>query len=236
MKSIETPIAWPPAYSIKRHPRAKRIKLRTSSKSGLVITLPLRFSEKKIPLVLEDNKEWIIKQLSSITPKLEVSLPDVITLPITSRTWPIEYLACKARMQIIERPSGEIVVAGDVAKIEHCQALLLKWTKLKATQFLLPRLTMLSQYMQLEFKKVTLRDQRTVWGSCTASKAISLNYKLIFLPPHLIDYVLIHELCHLRHLNHSASFWSLVQKYDENWKKHRRELRLASQFIPNWAI
>lgn len=235
MKSTDTLIAWPPTYSIKRHPRAKHVKLRTSITNGLVITLPLRFSEKKIPLILEDNKTWIIKQLSSLTPKSEVILPEAITLPVINQTWPVLYLPCKARMQMIERPTGEIVIAGDITKIGNCQTLLLKWAKLKATQFLLPRLTALSQYMQLEFKKVTLRDQRTVWGSCTASKAISLNYKLIFLPSHLIDYVLIHELCHLRHLNHSSSFWLLVQKYDVNWKKHRRELRSASQFIPNWA-
>lgn len=236
MKSMETPITWPPAYSIKRHPRAKRIKLQTSIKNGLVITLPLRFSEKKIPLVLEENKEWIIKQLSSLGPKLAVTLPEIIMLPAVNQTWPIHYLACKARMQIIERPTGEIVIAGDVTKIENCQLLLLKWIKLKATQVLLPRLKALSECMQLEFKKVTLRDQRTVWGSCTASKAISLNYKLIFLPSHLIDYVLIHELSHLRHLNHSTSFWLLVQTYDKNWKQHRRELRSASQFIPHWAM
>ncbi len=77
-----------------------------------------------------------------------------------------------------------------------------------------------SERMQLYPKKVSFRAQKTRWGSCSSEGNISLNWKLILCPPEVIEYVVIHELCHLKHQNHSQTFWSLVEKYSPNYKIH----------------
>ena len=82
-----------------------------------------------------------------------------------------------------------------------------------------------SALLELEYNRVTIRNQVSRWGSCSRSKNLSFNYKLVFLPEHLLDYVIVHELCHLLELNHSPRFWSLVQKVIPRYKDHKRELR-----------
>jgi hypothetical protein len=65
---------------------------------------------------------------------------------------------------------------------------------------------------------------------------ISLNARLLLLPPHLVDYVLVHELCHTRHLNHSSAFWRLVARHCPTYPAHRRELCAAGRQLPAWVL
>jgi len=99
---------------------------------------------------------------------------------------------------------------------------------------LIHQLNIISEKTQLPYKKATIRDQQTRWGSCTKDKNISLNYKILFLPEHLARHIFIHELCHTIHLNHSDKFWKLVEKFDSHWQEHRRAIRKVNELIPGW--
>ena len=83
----------------------------------------------------------------------------------------------------------------------------------------------LAQTMGVQPKSVSLCDFKARWGSCDAGKNIKLNWRLTMLPPALRDYVIIHELCHLRELNHSSAFWRIVEKYCPDYRSRRRSLR-----------
>ena len=74
--------------------------------------------------------------------------------------------------------------------------------------------------MQTSYNKITLRRQKTRWGSCSSKKNLNFNWQLVYFEPKIIDYVIIHELAHLTHMNHSKNFWQLVEKYDPEYKKH----------------
>ena len=80
-------------------------------------------------------------------------------------------------------------------------------------------------FYNFEINRITIRNQRTCWGSCSEHKNLNFNYKLLFLPRHLADYIIVHELCHLSELNHSSRFWDLVAQALPSYKEHRRELR-----------
>jgi predicted metal-dependent hydrolase len=80
----------------------------------------------------------------------------------------------------------------------------------------------------------SVRSQRGRWGSCSRRGAISLNMKLLFLPEDLSDHVLLHELCHTRHMDHSPAFWALMREHDRDSESKNRLLRVASKHVPAW--
>lgn len=91
------------------------------------------------------------------------------------------------------------------------------------------------QFTGGNYTSVTIRDQKTRWGSCSSRGTLSFNYRLVFAPPKVLDYVVVHELCHLTHMNHSKDFWSMVERIMpdyrtcKSWlKSHGQELNLIS--------
>lgn len=87
------------------------------------------------------------------------------------------------------------------------------------------RLKHFNQFYNFPYKKVSIRNQKTRWGSCTRKGNLQFNYKIALLPPEYADYIIVHELCHLGEFNHSRAFWALVEKQIPNWKEYRRNLR-----------
>ena len=235
--TMNSEITWPPAYLLKRHARARHVKLKASPSHGLEIVVPTRFNLKNIPAILEENKLWIQKRLHEIQatiPKDE-GLPTVLHLRALNQSFIIHYLKSNnKKIKLFERHQGELVLMGDVTDHEQCKKILTIWIKRRAQLFLSQLLQTLSQETQLKFTEVVIRGQRTRWGSCSSSGLISLNYKLIFLPSHLTRHILIHELCHTIHLNHSAKFWRLVASFDAQWKAHNREIRQSENLVPYW--
>lgn len=94
-----------------------------------------------------------------------------------------------------------------------------------ARKLVLERLAYFNQFYEFEYKRVAIRNQKRCWGSCTSLKNLNFSYKLLFLPEHLCDYIIVHELCHLQELNHGRNFWLLVEKHIPEYKEHIKELR-----------
>lgn len=91
------------------------------------------------------------------------------------------------------------------------------------------KLRLFKQIYKFKIKSISIRNQQTRWGSCSARAGLNFNYKLIFLPGYVADYIIVHELCHLQELNHSARFWKLVSKTIPNYLEIKRELKLLSR-------
>lgn len=94
-----------------------------------------------------------------------------------------------------------------------------------ARELIHARLEALNVHYGFTYNKVAIRDQRSRWGSCSKMRNLNFNYRLVFLPPHLVDYVIVHELCHLEEFNHGPSFWALVARVVPEHQVCRRELR-----------
>lgn len=101
--------------------------------------------------------------------------------------------------------------------------------KAQARKIILNKINILNQAYNFKFLRIAIRNQKSRWGSCSAKGNLNFNYKICFLPENLQDYIIIHELCHLRELNHSPAFWKLVAQTVPNYLAARKELRKISK-------
>ncbi len=228
--------SWPPAYSLRISKKARHVHIKVIPNKGIEIVVPVR-QQKRIVIgdVLTEKKAWIEKHLANLTIS-PIQTIDQISLQAINQIWNIEYQQTTTKkIQAIARPGDAnhtIILHGDITDIPSLQLWLKTWLKNIAQEHLLPWLYALSVEHDLPFKKATIRSQQTLWGSCTAEKNISLNYKLLFVPPAHAEHIMLHELCHTKHLNHSKRFWNLLASLDSKSEEHNYALRKADQFVP----
>lgn len=100
--------------------------------------------------------------------------------------------------------------------------------KERARAFVHERLEYWSTHYGCSYGRVAIRNQRTRWGSCSSKQNLNFNYRIVFLPPHLADYIIVHELCHLLELNHGPQFWAHVARTCPEYVSHVSELRACN--------
>jgi predicted metal-dependent hydrolase len=103
--------------------------------------------------------------------------------------------------------------------------------KQQALALAVARVEHLNQFYGFRFKSIGIRNQKTRWGSCSRQRNLNFNYKIALLPPSLTDYIAVHEICHLKEMNHSPKFWTLVEKTVPNYKQLRTQLRKNSLLV-----
>lgn len=237
----------PKPYRVRESVRAKYVSIKVSHLGEVEIVIPQGFDQRKLPAILEKRKDWIAKTTQRIaaerelmTPGLvepaEQNLPQQLELRSLPEVWIVKYYQGTGRQMVAHQVGKhQLAVHAPLEQPQVCYRLLKHWLMRKAEVELAPWLEQVSQEISLPHNKTTVRGQKTIWASCSGQKNISLNYKLLFLPPDLVRYVLIHELCHTIHLNHSAKFWSLVSEKEPDYKLHDAALNKAWRYIPPWV-
>lgn len=232
---------FPPPFTFRRSARAKRLALRFHPDGGLEIVLPPRVSEKNGLAFLQSQREWVEKHYHRAGVKYAMddaerfALPPKIQFPAVNKTFPIDYRVIHTAKRItLHATNGRLSFYGNVSDFKPCIHLMTAWIKSQAKVLLPQLLEEVSIECDLPYRKVGVRGQKTLWGSCNSHKDIQLNYKLLLLPALLVRYVMIHELCHTVHLNHSKSFWCLLEEYMPNYKKYLSMLKNADQLLPRW--
>ena len=128
----------------------------------------------------------------------------------------------------IERARARLPKQPKTTRIESSAA---EYAKLKgaAQDFVERRLAHFNTFYRFSYRKIFIRNQKSRWGSCSSAGNLVFNYRIIFLPPYLADYLLVHELCHLREMNHSRGFWELLARRIPDYKVRRKALRKFEQ-------
>lgn len=233
-------LAWLPQYSVRISGKARRMILKVSVQKGLEIVLPHRYQVREVFTFIQAKKNWIEKNVNLLNarkPAFDLQiLPDELNLRACQESWKIHYTSAAQSPTLLSRPGNELVIYGDIREINVCQGLIKQWLQKKAFVFLGDYLQHLSHEYGFTYKKYSIRDQKTRWGSCSAQGHIQLNFRLIFLEPELTRHILLHELCHTVHLNHSLRFWRLLTQYDANCQHHRRASARMENLIPNWLL
>jgi predicted metal-dependent hydrolase len=238
----------PQSYNVRVSDRAKHVSIKVSHLGEVEIVVPRGFDMQQIPEILKKRQEWIAKTTQRIAaerrsltrelvPTLQASptFPEQLNLRSLLEEWTIRYQPTDQAQITFSTPAPhQLMIQGKVSQANGSLALQ-HWLKRKAEAHLTPWLRLVSREIDLPCNQISVRGQKTLWASCSSKKNISLNFKLLFLPPHLVRYVLIHELCHTIHLDHSQHFWSLVEEKEPNYRLIDLELNKAWIYIPEWV-
>jgi predicted metal-dependent hydrolase len=223
-------------YSVRVSTRVKHARLQIKPFGGLEVVIPSRFPKKAVPELVNRHAQWIKAKLQK-QQSAKPTLPDDIRLAFDESHWPIAYkpqLATDSANQIVVISGSDADSYAD--NYAHQIWQLRNWVRQKAWRLLPPLLEQLSQQTGLSYKKISIRTQKTRWGSCSSSGTISVNDQLLFLPRDTAAYLMIHELCHTQHMNHSPKFWRLVETHCADFRDHESLLDQARSKIPDWFL
>jgi len=202
--------------------------------------LPLGMAKSEADKLVLQQQQWISRTLMRMqqqAPVTEKVLPANIELLAIGKKIQVVYVAMQKKPLIWNQETLQLSVSNDAVCSDDAGVpkLLRDWLKIYAKECLPDFLKKIAADMQVDYRAVSVRLQKTRWGSCSMRGNISLNAKLLLLPPEVVRYVLVHELSHLKHMNHSAVFWRYVEKFEPDYRERRGELRRLSMGLPRWA-
>ncbi len=210
---------------IRKSNRARRINLRIRSKEKAVLTLPRWTSFKEGYSFLTNQKNWLEQKVKNfpLTQNLSQYFLDGGQIWLSEKPVFLRWEIDTDRKRLFTE-SLEDCIHLSFPDEENIEKSLLGFLRELARDDLRSRLLALSSEAGLNWEKVRIGNQRSRWGSCSAKKTISLNWRLILLPYEIANYVIYHELAHLKHLNHSARFWEYLEKICPNSKVYDKSL------------
>ncbi|MCL4384120.1 M48 family metallopeptidase [Patescibacteria group bacterium] len=197
----------------------RSLRLRLANKNTLLVSAPRLVPTSVIDKFIHDNEAWIQRQRLRFTPP--PSLADLRTLSLLGRRYNL----------IIQTAYRDSVVILDNQQLIRLHTLNLSSTHLKlvfekhfrpyALKIIKTELYRLQKIHHFTFHRITVRNQSSRFGSCSASGNLSFNWQIIFFPEAQFRHILLHEAAHLTHHNHSRAFWQLLASYDPEWRLHR---------------
>lgn len=229
---------WP--HRIRRSRQAKRVQMRLTETDGLELVVPWRMSLQKASQFFDQSQEWLESQSTDChnwderQALKKNDYPTEIHLRSCEESWQVDYESQPQSRLSLTTDQHALRLSGPVADQTGCLRLLRRWVRSEARRILVPWLDRVASLMRVSYHSVAFRTQRSLWGTCSAQQEISLNDRLLFLPPALVDYVVTHELAHTIHMNHSQRFWRLVGSHCSHYQDCRRRLRDADALIPVW--
>ncbi len=220
--------------TVTRRPRQKYIRLRVSGRGEVVVSAPKHTSQREIRRALAGKQDWIAGHLRRVREDLQV-LDPLSGIFYIGRRYSVQLregtgthfsVRLSAREErIVVRMPPPFSKRTSRERERRIEAALAAWLRRRASQVLRALAQEISEEIDLPFKRLYIRDQRTRWGSSSSLGNISLNWRTVMAPPAVQRYLIIHELAHQRHLNHSQNFWRAVQRYCPDFKQHEAWLK-----------
>ena len=232
-----------PSYRVRVSQRTRRVHLVVTAAAGLTVVVPPRFDRSKIAPLLASRQDWIERaqrrfaaERSHLAASRAEGPPRQLDLSGLGERWRVRYEpTASPGVTCRQGGDGTLVLRGAVGDEALVSAALCRFVSRRVKAVLGPRLASLAAARRLTLGPLSVRAQRTRWGSCSTRGGISLNRNLAFLPPHLVRHVLLHELCHRREMSHSPAFWRLLDAEEPERQRLEQELRAAWRYLPYWA-
>lgn len=216
---------------LKKSSRAKKLRITVKPFDGVIITIPESISFKKAQTFAEANADWIKKQKAKMK-ELEAERTYDFDAEFQTKFTTIKIISTSKEQPFLKQQKEELILAiPETADIkskawqELIKTQIEEQLRREAKAYLLPRTQQIAKEKGIEINKVNTRKAKTRWGSCSGKNNISLSIYLMTLPDELIDYVIYHELAHVKEKNHSAAFWAHLEDLLPGAKLLDKQLR-----------
>jgi predicted metal-dependent hydrolase len=215
-------------YTLKRSAR-RSIGLRIG-KQGLVVSIPNRLSMRELERILHQKLHWIHEKLQAraTTTTPGVSWQDMTSLWFTGQTIELQIQKDVRNRKVSFTGHALQLRMTDPQDADAIRHKVIQWYKQQALADFQRRTSLLVQKLGLHTPPIYLSNAQSRWGSCNSKGEIRLNWRLIQAPPHIIRYVIVHELAHLKEMNHSSRFWAIVASLDPDYKQAETDLKAWS--------
>jgi len=217
------------SYIIKRSARAKHVRLEVRRQTGLTVVIPHSYKIGQLPGLLESKERWISSSLARCSnfqsPYAEKELGSGDTVPYLGRDLKLVKRENHSEIDSVTLEGDTLAVSHGLFKNGVLELALEQWYRMQAAKLINERAEKQSARLGLTYNRIVIRGQKTRWGSCSHKGNLSFNWKLIMAPESVIDYVIIHELAHLKEMNHAKRFWELVAEHCPRWREHKKWLK-----------
>lgn len=215
-------LSWPavsaaPAYAVRRSDRARRVRVSVLEDGMVEVVLPRRAPERLADEAIVELAPWIARRRAEVEAVRARVAARGDTLPYLDATLTVRREPGRTR---VHRRADTLLVPGADA-----DPAIERWYRRAARTEVEPRVAEAAAALGVTAGPITIRNQRSRWGSCSATGALSFNWRLLLAPEEILDYVVWHECCHLVHLDHSPAFWALLAAHRPGYKAEQRWLR-----------
>ncbi len=205
----------------------KTLSISIDTLGRLVVRAPMRCGKERIFAFISQKEKWILRK------QAEVKGSGVQAPPSHLEGYRLPLLGEEYTLSLTQDKRVRLDTQRKILYLpkEKAQTRLVAWLKRQAKDLLQARVKLWEEKMGVRATSVSVTSARTRWGSCTFENKLNFTYRLYFTPIEMVDYVVVHELAHIRHKNHSSAFWQEVERYFPPWREKRKWLKINRALI-----
>jgi predicted metal-dependent hydrolase len=226
-------------WVVRESNRARRLTVRVFHSGRVEVVVPSRTSPMTVERFVERHRTWIERKREEARARAVPATPfppSHIEFAVNGENWRIHVTGAGRRVRLKPLGDGLMALDGDATDGRAVRQALRRWLTDRAAETLGPVLHQYARELGFEFERVLIRRQRSRWGSCSTRGTISLNCCLMFQRPQVVRYLMIHELSHTLHMNHSRRFWQTVSRHCPDYRRLDRELLDGWRRVPAWVF
>lgn len=222
-------------YSISKKTNVKNITIKIKYPDIVTVVCPKYVDNEFIHNLVTSKSKWILNKINEFKNKVSENPPILLLdgdkIPYLGSYYTLNVIKDKNTLKCsIDFKDNKFIarVPYNISNNEQyikLREVLINWYLTEGSKLIKERLSIYSKKLNLYPESITLKEQKTSWGTCSSKGNININWKILLAPLDIIDYVLVHELCHLQHMNHSKEYWSLVSTIFPNYKEKRNYLK-----------